>query len=636
MSNLVSSCDTTENTEPFRYRPLSESNAEIRILLIPPKILNGIPMRINYILSHASLDAKEPFLALSYVWGDPNPPSLVNVNGQSLQITGNLAAALENLQHEDEEIAIWIDAISINQSDAVEKTAQVQLMRQIYKSAKEVIIWLGPSTPQTDATIQQIRKLGSELLDMGIWELKNMNVLEWERTEDESTEIAQTKNQILELASQNMTQSLSGEDPHPFWWIMSDLGHRTWFRRIWCIQECANAKVATFRCGQEEVDFLNYWATAFYVSIFNCKAFINPPPDMESFWKTVFLTNKLKECFPTELLGIRRKYLTASGHDLRTLLFMCHVLDGSAIRIQTTDERDRVYALLGIANDQAAKDIIADYTLSCEEAYTAAARVLLKHGHDDILSLCRMRNVCKDLPSWVPDWSAQIRKPWSTWLNEPLFNASDTSSDPMGSENSYPGQVVLKGVFVDVIADTGQVWSLGIGDDFDHATALKLFDNVKKFLSYSEKYDAEQKGEAAWRIPIGDTEVSDLTSQVKRAPTVSHMKKGYEIERLVAEQRATPEDIQSNRQSHASYICQMERMYDSRPFMSRDGHVGLCPMEAQPGDFIAIFIGARVPYIVRRTSNSDGWTLIGESHVYGIMGGEFMQKNPNIDSITLI
>jgi hypothetical protein len=95
--------------------------------------------------------------------------------------------------------------------------------------------------------------------------------------------------------------------------------------------------------------------------------------------------------------------LVSGGHDLRTLLDRVIVKDSKSQRIDATDPRDRVFALLGIANDEAAKEIVADYTLSCEHAYIMTATALLRHGHDDVLSLCRQRGVCTDLPSWVPD-----------------------------------------------------------------------------------------------------------------------------------------------------------------------------------------------------------------------------------------
>lgn len=76
-------------------------------------------------------------------------------------------------------------------------------------------------------------------------------------------------------------------------------------------------------------------------------------------------------------------------------------------------------------------------------------------------------------------------------------------------------------------------------------------------------------------------------------------------------------------------------MYNSRPFVSKSGYVGLCPLEAQAGDAIAIFKGARVPYIIRKIQDISRYTLIGESHVYGIMDGEYMTKDRVMEDVIL-
>jgi hypothetical protein len=53
---------------------------------------------------------------------------------------------------------------------------------------------------------------------------------------------------------------------------------------------------------------------------------------------------------------------------------------------------------------------------------------------------------------------------------------------------------------------------------------------------------------------------------------------------------------------------------------------GVVPMLAQPGDWIVIFQGSTVPFVVR--PREDGhFTLVGECYVVGVMMGEAL-KNP--------
>ncbi|KAH9213125.1 hypothetical protein DL95DRAFT_302949, partial [Leptodontidium sp. 2 PMI_412] len=46
---------------------------------------------------------------------------------------------LANIQGNDEDIPLWVDAICINQQDLEERSAQVQLMKKIYQQAEGVI-----------------------------------------------------------------------------------------------------------------------------------------------------------------------------------------------------------------------------------------------------------------------------------------------------------------------------------------------------------------------------------------------------------------------------------------------------------------------------------------------------------------
>ena len=53
--------------------------------------------------------------------------------------------ALEAVRLTDKHRNIWIDALSINQPNTMERNHQVQMMGNIYKDAERVIVWLGPA-----------------------------------------------------------------------------------------------------------------------------------------------------------------------------------------------------------------------------------------------------------------------------------------------------------------------------------------------------------------------------------------------------------------------------------------------------------------------------------------------------------
>ncbi|KAF8859326.1 heterokaryon incompatibility, partial [Acephala macrosclerotiorum] len=81
--------------------------------------------------------------ALSYVWGESDPPCWILCNGQRKSVTPNLGAALRRLRYKEKWRLVWIDAICVNQEDLDERSQQVMLMRNIYSPARRVIVWLG-------------------------------------------------------------------------------------------------------------------------------------------------------------------------------------------------------------------------------------------------------------------------------------------------------------------------------------------------------------------------------------------------------------------------------------------------------------------------------------------------------------
>lgn len=87
------------------------------------------------------------FFALSYVWGNPARTHEMIIDGKKHGVTENLYNALRILQRDAMgDFKVWADAICINQNDLAERSDQVFLMREIYRSAAQVSIWLGEST----------------------------------------------------------------------------------------------------------------------------------------------------------------------------------------------------------------------------------------------------------------------------------------------------------------------------------------------------------------------------------------------------------------------------------------------------------------------------------------------------------
>lgn len=81
--------------------------------------------------------------ALSYVWGSRLSPAEIMCNGRLISVTRNLKDGLQRIRCENTTRVVWIDAICINQLDQVERGQQVRMMRSIYHNAATVLVWLG-------------------------------------------------------------------------------------------------------------------------------------------------------------------------------------------------------------------------------------------------------------------------------------------------------------------------------------------------------------------------------------------------------------------------------------------------------------------------------------------------------------
>ena len=131
---------------------LSEESPHIRLLGVSP----GAPTDLLICsLSVMHLKAKAAYKALSYSWAyqdesyDPLTHQIY-CNNTLVAITANLDAALRRLRHEHDHVDIWVDWICINQTDLAERSRQVAMMRDIYESSEEVVIWLGDQDEHDD------------------------------------------------------------------------------------------------------------------------------------------------------------------------------------------------------------------------------------------------------------------------------------------------------------------------------------------------------------------------------------------------------------------------------------------------------------------------------------------------------
>jgi hypothetical protein len=119
------------------YLPLSGAR-DIRLLsLADNEVHHGRILQCKF--EERDLDMILPwdsYNALSYVWGVSPEKIEIICNGHSAHITTNLYDALVQIWSLTPKKMMWVDALCINQSDAVEKGRQVSMMGNISMSVR--------------------------------------------------------------------------------------------------------------------------------------------------------------------------------------------------------------------------------------------------------------------------------------------------------------------------------------------------------------------------------------------------------------------------------------------------------------------------------------------------------------------
>ena len=77
----------------------------------------------------------------------------------------------------------------------------------------------------------------------------------------------------------------------------------------------------------------------------------------------------------------------------------------SSKRKSSSDPRDKVYALLGLAPPWMVSSILPDYSKTCGQVYTENFVEYMKSTGDlDMLLYCDIDTKLEDAPTWVPNW----------------------------------------------------------------------------------------------------------------------------------------------------------------------------------------------------------------------------------------
>lgn len=489
------------------------------------------PIRVT--LHEVNLQNAPAYDCLSYTWSDPlyhalSPEEEIHVsndkrehpilcNGQNLLITESLLLALKEFSKNNGEDNrknwkdgyfkrakfMWIDGICINQDSIEERNIQVEMMGEIYTKCSQVIIWLGVSDFHSPYAIEVINLLSK---------IPQENY---------------TGLRITDLEDWDIYPKLGIEEVETWKWLeYAAFLQRTWFGRIWVVQEAFLPRNIVVVCGSDVIEWGNITACAKVLretglGTLLMELLIETVDDVEG---TVYVNNTLNN---QSIFQSMRDMATLGSEEMSKVLDLEKLLYYSRF-FDATNPKDKIYAIRGIW-EKGGKTIPLDMTPDYQRdptvasVYTRAALEVIFETKDlNILSLVEDYTLATqkpnsvraigNLPSWVPDFNSSSNP-------QPLAGnpRPKLGSERWNAARGIPFEVPIlpalesrhllpiTGYRIDVISESAANQAELMGNDFGFDTVLELL------ASYpDQKYphvddNAETHFEAFWRTLIKDT-----------------------------------------------------------------------------------------------------------------------------------
>ncbi|RFN45505.1 hypothetical protein FIE12Z_10268 [Fusarium flagelliforme] len=458
--------------------------------------------------------------ALSYTWGPPrnvedpeNSSVTILFNGQLCEVQPNLHDALLELQATCPETPIWIDALCINQSNQVERSAQVSVMNEIYGSAAHVVVWLGKATPELVAGVNAAERIGTESVPHTI---RMLNTQTWD-----------FGNTLSNMQEKYGIKPIDEEDAIGLATIFSC----NYFVRIWIIQEVSltddvvilcNGNFTPFDCVCYTAGFLHY--SGLYQQVYA----LVPPPKRGAYIRDD------SYMFAAERIGLIRDWCKREKSEwaevIKTLDFEAGLKDTqpkssemlllrflvTAISFKSTDPRDIIYGLVGIMKQTAARDGLAfssdfepDYSTGANDLFTVVAKRIIEMT-DSLAYLGLVKDpsvrAAPGLPSWVPNFPpVQINN---------LCGANFRSMGVLNASKHVPHSSSQRVFSVDGTTLNVSALYLGkadkLGEIFMDLLRGRQKMNAGILLSMEQvyPYTGQSADEAFWRTLLWDTDLS--------------------------------------------------------------------------------------------------------------------------------
>ena len=437
--------------ESYQYNLLKPR--EFRLVKIFSASMSDIRCEI---VTH-SLDTPPLYTAISYAWGDPDDKAEITLEKDSdveypdaarqrvtKSVTASLHGALHALRHQDRDVFVWVDSLSIDQQNKDELSWQIPLMSEIYRKAAVVAIWLGPHYDDSEKALRLIQALSDS---------------------------AESPKSICQIIYDEQRQA-------DFVALVS-LFEREYWTRLWVVQEVfvPDPLNITVYCGKKHLPWTVYKAASGALRRHKSDVeFCYSGTEDHSRGQRVSL---LKYSF-AQVLEYRGPASLSDG-TLRDLgdQPLLDVMRACRNKL-TAMPLDKVYGIRGLLSRKVQDNFLVNYKMSVKRLYIDVV--------DHILTTTQRVDVLREsihfplhvgntaLPSWCPDWS-YIPATKSMQSSTHKFCASgSTKNDWSFSDQKRKLEIIA------IELDTIDVHGVAVGTLTDSADYLMAFLNWRAIM----------------------------------------------------------------------------------------------------------------------------------------------------------
>lgn len=348
---------------------------------------------------------------------------------------------------------------------------------------------------------------------------------------------------------------------------------------------------------------------------------------------------------------------------------------GLSAHRKCTDDRDRVYAMLGLFRERL--PVVPDYSKSADLVLLDFATKSLISGDLSLLHACEFNDERKHHgASFVPAVDTAFG---------PYITATLDAGADLRAGLRYPAQVEMlnlrsvriTGVSIDVVVEVvDSTWATGLLASAEHVTRRHWKYIVQSYAlcirwlqRFGRDHDPMEVGIGAFDT-FGDF-LTDRASQndslpppyrafatdgnrKERTPRVSgfdqdsdRIKESAEVSRESSSATKSFLDLFLSTTSlqditlpllstsasdgywDALTTIIISKLASRKLFMTSSGYLGMGPYSLREGDQIVIFDGAMTPFVLREQRCSDGeiipetWEFVGDCYLHGWMNGDY-------------